>query len=234
MTIRNLEHILAPRSVAVIGASTEAGSVGKVLTENMLAGGFTGQVYLVNPHHRARSAAGAASRCRCAARDAGPCGDRHAARHRAGRDRRARQEGHAARSSSSRRGFARDAEAGDARCGAAVLPAHHRAELPRHRRAWDRAQRQFRLAIARKPGKLAFLSQSGALITGILDWAMARGIGFSYVVSMGDMADVDVGDLLDFLAADISTSAILLYLETIPAGAQVHVGGAAQPPAPSR
>jgi acetyltransferase len=50
MTIRNLEHILAPRSVAVIGASTEAGSVGNVLTENMLAGGFTGEVYLVNPY----------------------------------------------------------------------------------------------------------------------------------------------------------------------------------------
>ena len=67
------------------------------------------------------------------------------------------------------------------------------------------------------PGKLAFLSQSGALVTGVLDWAAAREIGFSYVVSMGDMADVDVGDLLDFLAADIATSAILLYLETIPA-----------------
>ena len=67
------------------------------------------------------------------------------------------------------------------------------------------------------PGKLAFLSQSGALVTGVLDWAAARGIGFSYVVSMGDMADVDVGDLLDFLAADVSTEAILLYLETIPA-----------------
>ena len=66
------------------------------------------------------------------------------------------------------------------------------------------------------PGKLAFLSQSGALVTGVLDWAAARGIGFSYVVSMGDMADVDVGDLLDFLAADMSTGAILLYLETIP------------------
>ena len=67
-----------------------------------------------------------------------------------------------------------------------------------------------------KPGKLAFLSQSGALVGGVLDWAESRGIGFSYVVSMGDMADVDAGDLLDFLAADISTSAILLYLETIP------------------
>ena len=67
-----------------------------------------------------------------------------------------------------------------------------------------------------KPGKLAFLSQSGALVGGVLDWAASRGIGFSYVVSMGDMTDVDVGDLLDFLAADISTGAILLYLETIP------------------
>ncbi|MGZ5850827.1 MAG: bifunctional acetate--CoA ligase family protein/GNAT family N-acetyltransferase, partial [Methyloceanibacter sp.] len=67
------------------------------------------------------------------------------------------------------------------------------------------------------PGKLAFLSQSGALVTGVLDWAAAHGIGFSYVVSMGDMADVDVGDLLDMLASDISTAAILLYLETIPA-----------------
>ena len=66
------------------------------------------------------------------------------------------------------------------------------------------------------PGKLAFLSQSGALVGGVLDWATSHGIGFSYVVSMGEMADVDVGDLLDFLAADISTGAILLYLETIP------------------
>ena len=51
MTIRNLEHVLAPRSVAIIGASTERGSVGNVLTENLLGGGFTGEVYLVNPHH---------------------------------------------------------------------------------------------------------------------------------------------------------------------------------------
>ena len=51
-------------------------------------------------------------------------------------------------------------------------------------------------------GDLAFLSQSGALITGIVDWARGRGIGFSHVVSLGDMADVDFGDLLDYLATD--------------------------------
>src|SRR6187551_2808486 len=53
MTIRNLEHAFAPRSVAVIGASTEEGSVGGTLTRNVLAGGFKGKVYLVNPHHDA-------------------------------------------------------------------------------------------------------------------------------------------------------------------------------------
>ena len=52
MTIRNLEHALAPRSVAVIGASAEKGSVGSVLTENVLGGGFAGKVFLVNPHSK--------------------------------------------------------------------------------------------------------------------------------------------------------------------------------------
>jgi acetyltransferase len=47
------------------------------------------------------------------------------------------------------------------------------------------------------PGDIAFVSQSGALITGIIDWAKARNVGFSHVVSLGDMADVDFGDLLD-------------------------------------
>ena len=49
-------------------------------------------------------------------------------------------------------------------------------------------------------GDLALISQSGALITGIIDWAADRGIGFSHVVSLGDMADADFGDFLDYLA----------------------------------
>ena len=49
----------------------------------------------------------------------------------------------------------------------------------------------------------------------MLDWAAPRGIGFSHVVSLGDMADVDFGDMLDYLAADPGTRAILLYVEGI-------------------
>ncbi|MGB9648720.1 MAG: bifunctional acetate--CoA ligase family protein/GNAT family N-acetyltransferase, partial [Stellaceae bacterium] len=72
--------------------------------------------------------------------------------------------------------------------------------------------------LAAPAGDIAFVSQSGALITAMLDWAAPRGIGFSHVVSLGDMADVDFGDMLDYLAADPQTRAILLYVEGITHG----------------
>lgn len=65
------------------------------------------------------------------------------------------------------------------------------------------------------PGKVAFVSQSGALVTAVLDWARGRDIGFSYFISLGDASDVDFGDVLDFLANDPHTQAILLYVEDI-------------------
>jgi acetyltransferase len=68
------------------------------------------------------------------------------------------------------------------------------------------------------PGELAFVSQSGALVTAMLDWARARGIGFSNFVSLGEHADVDFGDMLDYLAMDSRTRAILLYMESIDPG----------------
>ncbi len=65
------------------------------------------------------------------------------------------------------------------------------------------------------PGELAFVSQSGALVTAMLDWAGSRGIGFSHFVSLGEHADIDFGDLLDFLGSDPKTRAILLYIESV-------------------
>jgi acetyltransferase len=64
-------------------------------------------------------------------------------------------------------------------------------------------------------GSLALVSQSGALCTAILDWAVERGIGFSAMVSMGGMADIDFGDVLDYLALDPKTTSILLYVEGV-------------------
>lgn len=64
-------------------------------------------------------------------------------------------------------------------------------------------------------GDMAFVSQSGALVTTVLDWARSRRIGFSHLVSLGERADVDFGDLLDHLASDPHTRSILLYIESI-------------------
>jgi acetyltransferase len=214
MTIRNVEHALRPRSVAVIGASDQPGSVGATLTKNMISGAFEGRVFLVNPHHSII----AGQACFKSVEDLPEAPDLAV--------------------------IATPPETVPAIISAlgkkgtratVVITAGFSAAL---KQAMLDAARPYCLRIigpnclgiavpalglganfgmnALKPGSLAFLSQSGALMTGILDWASSRGIGFSYVVSMGDMADVDVGDLLDFLAADISTSAILLYLETIP------------------
>jgi len=66
-----------------------------------------------------------------------------------------------------------------------------------------------------KPGSLAIVSQSGAVCTALLDWARPNNIGFSSVVSLGGSADLDFGELIDYLTYDPKTQQILLYIEGI-------------------
>jgi acetyltransferase len=215
MTVRNLEHVFTPRSVVVIGASAEPRSVGIKLTENVMAGGFAGEIYLVNPHQKSISGR------RCFPDIAAlPVAPELAVI--ATPPRTVPPLIGALGKKGTRAVVVITAGLGDEL---------KQAMLAKSRPYCLRIIGPNCLGISApglglnanfgltqpSPGRLAFLSQSGALVTGILDWAAARGIGFSYVVSMGDMADVDVGDLLDFLVADVSTGAILIYLETIPA-----------------
>lgn len=65
------------------------------------------------------------------------------------------------------------------------------------------------------PGNIAFISQSGAMCTSVLDWSLRENIGFSSFVSIGSMADVDWGDLIDYLGGDPATHSLLMYMETI-------------------
>ena len=65
------------------------------------------------------------------------------------------------------------------------------------------------------PGKIAFITQSDALFTAVLDWANSRSVGFSHFISLGDQLDVNFGALLDLLSTDPGTRAILLYVESI-------------------
>jgi len=69
--------------------------------------------------------------------------------------------------------------------------------------------------ILAKPGDIALVSQSGAITAAMLDWAAVEGVGFSHVVSIGDAADVDTGDMLDYLAGDVTSRAVFLYIEAI-------------------
>jgi acetyltransferase len=66
-----------------------------------------------------------------------------------------------------------------------------------------------------RPGNVAFLSQSGALLTAVLDWSLREQVGFSAIVSTGSMLDVDWGDLISFFGEDPETKSILLYIESV-------------------
>jgi len=66
-----------------------------------------------------------------------------------------------------------------------------------------------------EPGQIAFISQSGALGSAILDWAVSAHIGFSMFISLGSMVDIDFGDLIDFLGQDPYTRSILIYMESV-------------------
>ena len=65
------------------------------------------------------------------------------------------------------------------------------------------------------PGNVAFISQSGALCTSILDWSLREKVGFSAFLSVGSMLDVGWGDLIFHLADDLDTRSILIYMESI-------------------
>jgi acetyltransferase len=219
MTIRNLSAVFKPASVAIIGASERQGSVGRVLTENLL-NHFEGQVFLVNQKHQrlfdtkvfaniadlpvapdlaviatppstipglidALAKKGTRGACVITA---GVDGDADGSK-----------------------GTLRQAMLDAARPGLLriVGPNSLGFQVPGQGLNASFAH------IFANTGSIAFVAQSGALLTAVLDWAQPRDIGFSHIVSMGDMADVDFGDMLDYLASEPETKAILLYIEAI-------------------
>ena len=220
MSIRNLDKMLRPRSIAVIGATDKPNSVGAALMTNLLRGGFAGPIAPVNPH--AQTVHGVTAYADVAGLpftpdlaviatppDAIPAligamgarGTRAAVVLTAG--------------------FA-EGDVAKGRERAAELLAAARPYLLR-----IVGPNCLGIAVPAiglnatfapaplLPGNIAFLTQSGAMATTVLDWALPRRIGFSAIVSMGDMADVDFGDLLDYFALDQSTRAILIYAEAV-------------------
>ncbi len=213
MSIRHLDSMFDPASVAVFGASDRAASVGATVWHNLRHGGYGGRLYAVNPRQPLLD--GVAAFADVAALPEAP------------------ELAVICTPPATVPGLI--AELGARGTHAAVVLTA----------GLDAVQKQAMLAAARPhllrvlgpnclgllnphiglnasfahvgatPGSLAFVSQSGALVTGLLDWAAGRGIGFSRFVSLGEHADVDFADLLDHLASDAKTRAILLYVESV-------------------
>ena len=215
MSIRHLDSLFDPRSVAVIGASDRPGSLGATVWHNLRHGSFKGPVFAVNKRHRSVGGVKAhadvdalpetpdlAVICTPAAtvpgliEALGRRGTRAAIVMTAGLDATQKQ----AMLSAARKHLLR------------ILGPNCLGLLAPH----IGLNASFAHTDA-QPGTLAFVSQSGALVTAMLDWARGRGIGFSHFVSLGEHADVDFGDMLDYLASDARTRAILLYIESIEA-----------------
>lgn len=218
MTLRNLDSLFKPASVALIGASRKPHSIGAVVARNLFHSGlsgveFAGPIMPVNPHERAIEgvmtyhsvaelplAPELAILCTPAATvpgllaELGARGTRAAVILSAGFDDALRQQALAAAQPYLMR------LVGPYSLGVMVPGRGLNASLSQQ---------------APLKGDIAFVAQSGAVVTSVVDWATARGIGFSHLVALGDKADVDFGDLLDYLAADPGVRAILLYVEAI-------------------
>lgn len=218
MKIRHaLDSLFAPKSIAVIGASDRPESVGGIVLQNLRAGGYEGELFAINakrqsvqgmPCHPSMRALGRAVDLVIIAVPAesivavmdecGRLGVKNALVISAG--------------------FAESGSEGQRRQSALLAAAQrHRIRLVGPNcigivRPAAHMQAFFGRTHAR-PGRLALVSQSGALCTAIMDWAAEHEVGFSAVVSTGAAADVCTGDVLDFLATDPKTDAILLYVE---------------------
>lgn len=219
MTVRNLGAFFTPAAVAVIGASRREQAVGSVVARNLLAHGFEGHVELVNPHggelfgRPVATSIASLSRTPDLAIIATPApgvpaiidelgrrGTRAAVVITAGFSERG-EEGAALQQQMLEAARPHALRIVGPNCIGVLAPA-----------AGLNASFAHRMALK---GGTAFLTQSGAMLTSVLDWASDRGIGFSTLMSLGGMADVDFGDMLDYLANDPATTAVLLYVESI-------------------
>lgn len=213
MTTQNLRALFDPTSVALVGASRREGSVGAILTRNLLSGGFRGRVHLINPHEKDIE-----GRACLASVDALPDQIDLAV---------------VATPAASLPDLVQ--RLGAKGCRAAIVITAGLGVNECEIMAASARDRGLRLLgpnclgmlspgiglnlsfshTSPRPGSIAFLTQSGAIATSLIDWARSRDVGFSRIVSLGDMRDIDFGDLLEHLNDDAATASILIYAETI-------------------
>ncbi|MFZ4427775.1 MAG: GNAT family N-acetyltransferase [Saprospiraceae bacterium] len=217
---RQLENIFNPKSIAVIGASSREGTAGQALFQNLKSSGFEGRLFAVNPRHETVQGYPAypgidlipekvdlaiiVLRWSLVAEVAEACGL---------------------------------AGAGglmiampDFNGGVTPSPEEKAQVLEICKRYGMRLLGPGTLGFLAPhlklnaslapggtplPGNLALISQSDALIASVLDWSAAQQVGFSYIVSVGNISDIGFADLIDFFGADAQTACILIYMESL-------------------
>ncbi len=220
MSIRNLDKIFEPHRVAVIGASDTPTSVGYTVLRNLVGSGFRGVVYPVNPKRESVQGIQAYK-------------DIPSLPH-------APDLAVICTPAPSVPGLVRQCGEAGTR-GLVIISAGFREIGPEGRQLEElvrQEQRKFDgmrilgpnclglivpgiclnasfAAASPAKGHIGFISQSGALCTSVLDWALDEGIGFSYFVSVGNMLDVSMGDLIDYFGSATETRSIILYIESI-------------------
>ncbi len=212
-----LAPLLTPGSVALVGASEQAGSLGRTVLENLLAGGFEGELYAVNPKHRTVLG----QRCWKSIAHIGKPVDLAVIatpaatipgilEKAAGRLRAAALLSFVDLPPDEAAAWERDV-ARIARAGGIRLAGPGAFGVIRTDR---RLNATFCAPLAR-PGRLALVAQSGAVCTALLDFAGPLPIGFSTVTSLGGSLDVSFGEVIEALVHDAHTDGILLYVETV-------------------
>lgn len=222
MSTRNLDSLMAPRSVVAIGASERPGSVGAAVTHNLLAGGFKGDIHLVNRKGGTIAGRTVFKRVSDLPEPADLAVIMTPAETIPALITALGQAGtHAAVVISAGPGGGPDAGAVNARWRQRLLNAakpHLLRIIGPNCIGYAAPGLGLNASFGPtrlKGGRIAAVAQSGAVLAGLADWGVAQGIGFSHLISMGDMADVDFGDVLDMLARDLETRAVLMYVEGI-------------------
>ncbi len=220
MSVHNLHKLFKPRSVTVIGASNRPRSVGAVVMRNLLQGGFEGPIMPINPKYQAVAGVltypdvealpvvpDLAVICTPPAtvsdiiRRLGERGTGAAVVVTAGLGQAEDPGGGTVRDAMLEAAGRYDMRILGPNCLGLLVPGAGLNASFAH--------------LPARPGRIAFVSQSGALCTAVLDWTHAHDIGFSHFISLGDAADLDFGVVLDYLGSEPQTRAILLYIESI-------------------
>ncbi|MFM0203882.1 GNAT family N-acetyltransferase [Paraburkholderia fungorum] len=216
MTVRNLDALFRPKSVAVIGASERPGSTGAMVWARVLEGGFDGPVWPVNPKYNTLAGhpvigdAGDLPQAPSVAVICTPPDTWPGIIHKlGGLGTRAAIIVGEVRSDDDRLHLRHALSAARPNLLRIVGPGSLGVVSPAFHAHFGAP------SCTVKPGGVAWVSQSNALTNAVLGWAHARGLGFSHAVALGGEADVDAGDVLDYLASDPGTRAILLELDTV-------------------